>query len=108
MFFAAEAAEEEAHPQDEEEVREDGADEGGFDDDDLVFGEGDDGDDHFDRVTECGVEEAAEGFADTESDFFSCVGEQGRQGDDGDEVDDEDGDEVLVCCAEGYANWGGD
>lgn len=99
LFFAAKAAEEETHTQDQEEVREDRADEGGLDDGDFVFCQGDHGDDDFDRITECCVEEATEGFADAEGNFFGCVGEEGGEGDDGDEVDDEDGNEVLVCCA---------
>ena len=51
LLGAAETTEEETHSEDEEEVGEDTADEGGLDDEDFVVGESDDCDDHFDGVS---------------------------------------------------------
>lgn len=51
LLLPAQAAEEEAHAHDEEEVGEDAAYEGGLHDHDLALGECDDGHDHLDSVT---------------------------------------------------------
>ncbi|KAH6607600.1 hypothetical protein Trco_003913 [Trichoderma cornu-damae] len=108
LLRAAQAAEEEAEAHDQQQVGEDGADERGLDNGNLVVDEGDDGDDELDGIAERGVEQAAEGLAGPEGDLLGGEAQHGGKGDDGDEVDDEDGDAADgVDVVDGDADRGG-
>lgn len=90
LLSAAKTAKEETEAHDEQQVGEDGADEGGLDNDVIPLDESNNGDNQLDSVTKGGVDETTEGLACAKGDFFRGKTQHSGKRNDGDKVDDED------------------